>query len=212
LKSLPNRNEWTVRNFIPSDKSNGLHGKAFYGEWDTKGKSGAIMYVGSANFTENGLYRKEYRNRDTYKSRRKQTGSCASTSIIFIIGKNGTISKNEKAWATERFDGRWEEVWPPDNRQETEGDLFLSKEDIALSKFMDGLWAECNCLHFPVAYGGKDISKAELKLGDYITRHWRKRKHAKHIFEGVIWSPDARLNLVLKGGKTLTLICHRWKV
>jgi hypothetical protein len=94
-------------------------------------------------------------------------------------------------------------VWPPENRQDTEGDLFLNKEDIALSKFMDGLWAECNCLHFPVAYGGKDIIEAELRLGDYITRHWSKT--AKHIFEGVIWSPDARLRLVLKGGKNVNI-------
>jgi len=205
LKSLPNRNEWTVRNFIPSDKSNGLHGKAFYGEWDTKGKSGAIMYVGSANFTETAFTGKNIETGILIKAEGNRQVAVLRQALSSLLGKNGTISKNEKAWATERFDGRWEEVWPPDNRQETEGDLFLSKEDIALSKFMDGLWAECNCLHFPVAYGGKDISKAELKLGDYITRHWRKRKHAKHIFEGVIWSPDARLNLVLKGGKTVNI-------
>jgi len=49
----------------------------------------------------------------------------------------------------------------------------------------------------------RDISKAELKLGDYRIRYWRKP--AKHIFECVIWSPDARLKLVLKGGKTVNI-------
>jgi len=203
LKNLPNRKDWTVRNFILFDESNGLHGKAFYGEWNTKGKSGAIIYVGSANFTETAFTGKNIETGVLIKAEGNKQVAALRRALSSLLGKNGTVSKNEKAWATERFDGRWKLISPPEKRPNTEGDLFLSSEDIALSKFMDGLWAKRNCLHFPSAFGGRDISKAELKLGDYRIRYWRKP--AKHIFECVIWSPDARLKLVLKGGKTVNI-------
>jgi len=203
LKNLPNRRNWTVRNFIPFDESNGLHGKAFYGEWDAHRKSGAIIYVGSANFTEMAYTGKNVETGVLIKAEGSRQVAVLRQALATLLGKNGTVSTNEKAWATERFTGKWKQVLPPEKRQETEVDLFLNREDIALSKFMAGLWAEGNCLHFPAAYDGKDIRKAELELGDYITRHWRKP--AKHIFEGVVWSPGARLRLVLKGGKNVNI-------
>ena len=204
LNSLPNRKDWNVSNFIPYDKSNGLHGKAFYGEWDAKGKPGAVIYIGSANFTKAAYTGKNIETGILIKAEGNRQVTMLRQALSSLLGKNGTISIDEKAWATERFDGIWEKISPPDKKQNSEGEIFLSSEDIALSKFMDGLWAKGNCLHFPATYGGKDIKEVELKLGSY-KRHWHLRKQTKRIFTGVIWSPDVRLLLILKGGKTVSI-------
>jgi len=198
MKNLPNRKNWRVHNFIPFDGSNGLHGKAFYGEWEIKGKSGAILYIGSANFTQAAFIGKNIETGVLIKAEGNKQVTMLRKALSSLLGKNSLMSKNEKAWATERFDGWWKKVHPPEKRQNTEDNLFLSPEDIAHSKFMDGLWARGNCLHFPATYGEKDIKKAELKLGA-VTRYWRKP--LKRKFENVIWSPNIKLKLSLEGSK-----------
>jgi len=203
LKELRNRRKWKVRNFIPFDESNGLHGKAFYGEWDKKEKPGAILYVGSANFTETAYKGKNIETGALIKAKGSRQVSVLRSALSSLLGKTGKVLKHEKTWATERFDGRWKQVSAPEKRLATDRFKILREEDIALSRFMDSLKAKGNCLFFPSTYGGKKISSAELRLGDHITRHWREPN--KRMFAAIIWSPDARLKIVLKGGQNISI-------
>jgi hypothetical protein len=54
IKRLLRKSRWKVSNYIPLDKSIGLHGKAMYGEWDQDERQGAVLYLGSSNFTKKG--------------------------------------------------------------------------------------------------------------------------------------------------------------
>ena len=203
LDTIRRRRKWEVRNFIPNDKSTGLHGKAFYGEWDNKWKSGAVLYIGSANFTEAAYKGKNTETGILIKATGEKQTTSLRHALSSLLGKVLPVSKRENAWATERFDGKWKQIEGQGRELDENKNSFLDKEDIARSKFLDGLRAKSHCLYFPATYGGKAISMAQLDLGNHITRYWKKPSRRK--IAGVVWSPEANLRISLKGRQNVII-------
>ena len=202
LDKIPGRREWRVRNYVPEDESNGLHGKAFYGEWVSKGKPGAVLYIGSANFTQAAYTGKNIESGILIKAGNKRDVALLQNALSALLGRCGSVSRDEKAWATERFNGRWKIVDAPENRRGDQARNMLYNEDTALSCFISLLKVKKNALFFPAHYGDKVIKKAELRLGSVVTRRWKRP--AIRRFTGVVWRPDAEMKLRLAGGEVVS--------
>jgi len=191
IKTLPRKSCWKVRNYIPLDKSIGLHGKAMYGEWLQDEGQGAVLYLGSANFTKQGYFGGNIESGMLIKAEGTAQVKKLQDALLSLLGRAGTRSHAQKAWATERFDGRWHWVKPPDKDVEEKENQYQNQDDIDRCLFNSRLKAKLNQLFFPSKYGTKEIIQAELSgYGDF-PQIWKKP--AKRRFASVFWSPALKL-------------------
>ena len=203
IKTLPGKGCWKVRNYIPVDKSIGLHGKAMYGEWDQDERQGAVLYLGSANFTKQGYFGGNIESGILIKAEDTAQVKRLQDALLSLLGRSGTRSHAQKAWACERFDGRWRWVKPPDKDVEEKGNQYQNQDDIDRCVFNSRLKAKLNQLFFPSKYGTKEIIQAELSGYGGIPQIWKKP--AKRLFASVFWSPALKLKLRLRGGRSVPI-------
>jgi hypothetical protein len=202
IKYIKGRGKWNISNYISANMGIGLHGKAFYGEWEHNNTQGAILYLGSANFTyaaytgcniESGIV---IRAEGTNKVRELQDA------VSCLLGKSGAVSTAENAWATERFDGRWSYIIAPDGGEQ-EKDSISWDDNTDEREFIAALIASNNCLYFPAKYGDKRITKAVLEMSPYHHLMWTPPM--KRRFPGTVWMPEINLCLTLAGGKAINI-------
>lgn len=203
IDAIPGRSKWEVHNFTPSDKSIGLHGKAVYAEWHKGTRYGAVLYVGSANFTMQG-----------YSGRNMESGiliTGVGRSVIqmqraveSLLGRIGVPCRSGTAWATERFDGRWERIKPCGEDVGEPESRYLSKDDIDFAVFITKLEANHNQLTFPAKYGAKKLVQAELSGYGGYPQIWMIHQ-ARRIFSHVFWSPALLLKITLQHGRTISI-------
>ena len=206
LKKLPGCGDWEVLNYVPMEKSIGLHGKAFYGEWIQDGKQSAILYIGSANFTKAAYSGDNLESGIVLKADGAKKVKELQLAVSALLGGSPTASSAEAAWATEKFNGYWELALPSEDSGKTKEASYQSADNIALSIFIQALKAQDNHLFFPAKYGDKLITSAELNLADEIRYYWHSRVRQKlRRFSGVIWSPDVTLKIRLTGGRNVII-------
>lgn len=203
IDRIPNRSKWEVHSFIPSDKSIGLHGKAIYAEWSKGSRQGSMLYLGSANFTMQG-----------HSGRNNESGILITgegrsitqmqAAVESLLGQTGSRCRSSTAWATERFDGRWDRVNPcGEEITETESQ-YLSKDDNDYAVFITRLRAHHNQLAFPAKYGAKKVVQAELSGYGGYPQIWMIRQGSRS-FSHVFWSPALLLKITLQHGRIISI-------
>ncbi len=194
LSKLPGNHKWPVYNLISQDRSVGLHGKALYAEWGTGAKQGAVLYIGSANFTQAAYCGDNIEAGIVFKGEGPAMVKDLQDALLVLLGRAGNHSGKE-TWATERFWGRW--VKAEAGTGETAPPPFRAEEDLDLAEFIDSLRAKHNHLAFPAKYGSKLITRAELSASDRKINIWSARKGSRRRFSGVVWCPDLTLTITL---------------
>ncbi len=194
VSRIPGGRKWQVHNMIPKDGQAELHGKALYAEWGKGKDSGAVLYVGSANFTRAAYSGDNVESGIVFRAGGEKAVRNLQDALLTLLGRSGKPCSSMESWATERFSGAWEKVEP--GAGETERPPFRTEEDKALAEFVGALRANKNTLYFPSHYGGKKIVRAELHASDRKTNVWRHRAGGRsRKFSGVVWSADLQIDL-----------------
>lgn len=197
ISHIPGRQKWDVHNMVPQDGQAGLHGKALYAEWGTGRGQGAVLYIGSANFTRAAYSGDNVESGIVFRAEGPELVRDLQDALLTLLGRAAKLSTTKESWATERFWGSWEKVEPGAGEQERPP--FRTEEDIALAEFINSLRAEKNTLYFPGYYGGKRILRAELHASDRKTNVWRQGDGGRRRkFGGVVWSADLHFQIEMK--------------